>query len=56
MRVRFGTTILMVAGLALALTATRAADVKSGPEEKTGGAFQVKAVTGENKGKTLCYV
>jgi len=44
--------------LALALLATpaRADELKSGPEKKIGGSFQVAAVTGGNKGKTLCYV
>ncbi len=31
-------------------------DIKSGPDKKIGGAFQVKAITGEKKGDTLCYV
>jgi len=42
-------------GLALTLSA-QADDVKSGPDKKIGGAFDVKAITGEAKGKTLCYV
>ena len=33
-----------------------AEDLKSGPDEKIGGAFKVKAITGEKKGETLCYV
>ena len=32
------------------------ADVESGPKDKMGGAFDVKAITGDNMGKTLCYV
>ncbi|MCS7021326.1 MAG: hypothetical protein NZ703_02650 [Gemmataceae bacterium] len=31
-------------------------DIKSGPDKKIGGAFDVKVVTGENKGRTMCYV
>jgi len=31
-------------------------DVKSGLDKKYGGPFDVKAITGELKGKTLCYV
>jgi hypothetical protein len=30
--------------------------IKSGPDKKIGGPFDVKAITGDNKGKTLCYV
>jgi hypothetical protein len=42
--------------LGLSLTAVRAEDLKSGPGDKIGGAFNVKAITGEKAGKTLCYV
>jgi hypothetical protein len=38
------------------VAAARADDVKSGPSDKIGGAFQVKAFTGDNQGKQLCYV
>lgn len=48
--------VLTVVALGLGLTAARAEDLKSGPEGKIGGAFQVKAITGEKKGETLCYV
>ena len=34
----------------------RAEDLKSGPEGKIAGAFDVKAITGEKAGSTLCYV
>ena len=44
-----------LAALALALPA-RGDDLKSGPEKRAGGSFQVKAISGANKGKTLCYV
>ena len=47
--------VLLVTGLALAWT-TAWADVESGPKDKMGGAFDVKAITGDNMGKTLCYV
>ena len=40
----------------LAMSTARAEDVKSGPTTRIGGAFDVKAITGDNKGKTLCYV
>lgn len=46
--------LAVVAGLSL--TAVRADDLKSGPGEKIGGAFQVKAITGEKAGNSLCYV
>lgn len=31
-------------------------ELKSGPEKKIGGPFDIKAVTGDGKGKTFCYV
>ena len=46
-------------GLALAVlsqTAPAADELKSGPGTEIGGPFQIKAVTGDNKGKTFCYV
>src|SRR4051812_43831156 len=46
--------VLMVAGLVL--STARADDIKSGPTTRIGGPFDVKAITGDNKGKTLCYV
>jgi len=55
MNVRFG-AVLLVAGLICVGTVTGADDLKSGLDKKTGGAFQVKAFTGDNKGKQLCYV
>ncbi|MBA4187841.1 MAG: hypothetical protein C0467_07470 [Planctomycetaceae bacterium] len=45
--------------LVVALLATpvvNADDLKSGPGEKIAGAFQVKAITGEKKDSTLCYI
>jgi hypothetical protein len=59
MSVRMGVTLL-VAGLAVAWTTVRADDVKSGPGDRIGGAFNVKAITGEHrkgdKKEELCYV
>ena len=50
-----GVGFVLVAGLAL--SAARAEDaIKSGPEGRIGGPFDVKAFTGELKGKKLCYV
>jgi len=50
----YGASFALVLGLSLAVA--RADDLKSGPTEKIGGPFQVKAITGDNKGKQLCYV
>jgi len=47
--------VLTVAALAFGVSAVRADDLKSGPDGKVGGPFQVKAITGEKKGETLCY-
>ena len=54
MRVFCGLALAAVFGLAT--TGVRAEDVKSGPGKKIGGPFMVKAITGEKKGDTLCYV
>jgi hypothetical protein len=54
MRVCSGISLAVVIGLSM--TMARADDIKSGPDKKIGGAFDVKAITGDNKGKTLCYV
>jgi hypothetical protein len=54
MRVYCKLALLLVVGLSL--TAVRADDIKSGPDKRIGGAFDVKAITGEKSGKTLCYV
>src|SRR5690349_15569647 len=43
----------LVAGLAL--TVARAEEIKSGPEKQAGGPVLVEAITGEEKGNTLCY-
>lgn len=50
MRIYSGLSFVLAFGL---MTAARAEDPKPA---KFGGAFDVKAFTGENKGKTLCYV
>ncbi|MBA4062867.1 MAG: hypothetical protein C0501_04010 [Isosphaera sp.] len=46
----------LAVAVALTLSAARADDLKSGPDGKIGGAFQVKAITGEKAGESLCYV
>jgi len=51
-----GVLVAAVACVAVAHTVGTAGDVKSGPDKKNGGAFDVKAITGEMKGKQLCYV
>jgi peroxiredoxin len=38
------------------LSVIGADEIKSGPEKKIAGAFNVKAITGEKQGQTLCYV
>ncbi len=48
-------SLLALAALALASPAP-ADELKSGPDKKIGGSFQVTAYSGDNKGKTLCYV
>ena len=45
--------LVLVVGLTLSV---KADDVKSGPDKKIGGPFDVKAITGASKGRTLCYV
>jgi len=51
--------VLVVLGVAIAVTGLRAEDIKSGPTTKAAGPFDVKAITGEHrKGDTkeeLCY-
>jgi hypothetical protein len=49
--------ILFTLGLALALSVSFATadDLKSGPDKKIAGPFDVKAITGDKAGKTLCY-
>jgi hypothetical protein len=54
MRVYSGLSLVLA--LAVVLGSARAQDIKSGPEDKIRGAFNVKAITGEKSGKTLCYV
>ena len=48
--------ILPCAALAIVWSAVWAEDIKSGVTERIGGPFQLKAFTGDNKGKQLCYV
>src|SRR6478735_1450588 len=49
-------SLAAVAALGVALTTLQAEDLKSGPDKKIAGAFNVKAITGEMQGKELCYV
>lgn len=55
---RMGIALAAVALLGFAAIGLTADEVKSGaqPTEKIQGAFDVKAITGEKQGKTLCYV
>jgi hypothetical protein len=58
MNVRLGVALL-VAGFALVLATASAAELKSGPPDRAGGPFDVRAITGEHRqGDTkeeLCY-
>lgn len=48
--------LLSVAALWVSMSLVQADELKSGPADKIGGAFFVKAITGEKKGESLCYV
>ncbi|MCS7022344.1 MAG: hypothetical protein NZU63_11015 [Gemmataceae bacterium] len=48
--------LLGIATLVIGLSTVRADEIQSGPTDKIGGAFFVKAITGEKKGESLCYV
>jgi hypothetical protein len=54
MKVRLAGAVLTV--VCLATVTIHAGDVKSGPDKRIGGPFDVKAITGAMKGKQLCYV
>lgn len=56
MKARIFGIAFAAACLALVQVGTQAQDVKSGPDKMIAGAFNVKAITGEMKGETLCYV
>lgn len=42
--------------LGVSLSVAQADELKSGPGKKIAGPFQVKAISGDQQGKTLCYV
>ena len=50
-----GLAIALAIGFAVA-TSFAADEVKSGPTKRIGGAFDVKAITGDKAGRRLCYV
>ena len=56
MKSRLAGSLALVACVALVHTSLGGDDLKSGLAKKTGGPFDVKAITGELKGKQLCYV
>jgi hypothetical protein len=56
MKVRLAASLVMAAGVGLAISASWADDLKSGNTDRIGGSFTVKAITGGQKGKSLCYV
>ncbi|MCS6897194.1 MAG: hypothetical protein NZM29_04410, partial [Nitrospira sp.] len=53
LRAFVGLAVAGVIGLAGTIFAE---EIKSGPTDRIGGAFNVKAFTGERKGESLCYV
>ena len=53
---RVFSTLAVGAVLSLGLSFAAADEFKSGPDKKIAGPFDVKAITGEKAGKTLCYV
>ena len=53
---RVFSTLAIGAVLSLGLSFAAADVLKSGPDKKIAGPFDVKAITGEKAGKTLCYV
>jgi hypothetical protein len=55
MKIRFAGVFVLVAALVVS-AAGIAGELKSGPEKKIAGPFNVKAITGEKKGETFCYV
>jgi hypothetical protein len=54
MRFSRGIALAVVVGLTGPMAI--AEELKSGLDKRIGGAFNVKAFTGDNKGKSLCYV
>jgi len=56
MKIRLVGALVVVAALALVHTTVMGGGVKSGPDKKISGPFDVKAITGELAGKQLCYV
>ena len=56
MKSRLMGSLALMTCVAVATTVTLAGDLKSGPDKKIAGPFDVKAITGAMKGKTLCYV
>src|SRR4051812_3652423 len=57
MKIRLAGALVLVAGLLVAHgTVLGGGQIKSGPDKKISGPFDVKAITGDRKGDTLCYV
>jgi len=56
MKTRLAGGLFVIATLALVHVTGTAGEVKSGPDKRIGGPFDVKAITGEVAGQTLCYV
>jgi peroxiredoxin len=55
MKVRFARFVALVACAVIVAAVSFADDLKSGPDKKAAGPFDVKAITGDQQGKTLCY-
>ena len=57
MRTLVGTLVLATGLAVTCAVAAEKSDVKSGPQagEPFAGTFEVKAVTGDDAGKSLCY-
>jgi len=58
MKIRFAAALEVVACVALVVSSVQGQGgaIKSGPDKKIAGPFDVKAITGEVAGKQLCYV
>lgn len=56
MKSLFAGCVALALSVALVLSAAYAGELKSGPEKKIAGAFNIKAITGAKAGETFCYV
>src|SRR4051794_39596594 len=56
MKIRLAGALVLVASLVVVHSTVMGGGIKSGPDKKISGPFDVKAITGDRKGDTLCYV